>query len=168
MYLEFLFVVFYYIFTLKRRDVWFEIFVPLAIAAVFWFLHTQPDFSVTHAEVLKDSMAFLRILLGFTMASLALFLTKNPNLDDAKRYMTERYLNNKQLSLYDYIILSFSYLIILETTIHFVYFVYALLPIHVQPDYMLIIKSIYVSLFFHIILATIRAITEVWHTLQQR
>lgn len=160
MYLEFLFVLFFYIISLKCRDFLLEIVIPAGIALAYYFLSQN-----AHEDILKESLSFLRILLGFTMASLALFLTKNPNLEEVMQCMTERYVNNKQLSLYEYIVLSFTYLIIIESFIHFFYFLYKLRPIGLSLDMEFILKAVYVYLFFHILLATIRAITEVYQTL---
>lgn len=160
MYLEFLFVLFFYIISLKCRDALFEIIIPAAIALAYFFLSP-----IANDDILRESLSFLRILLGFTMASLALFLTKNPNLEEVMQCMTERFVNKKNLSLYDYIVLSFTYLIIIESFIHFFYFLYKLLPVDLSLNAELILKTVYVYLFFHILLATIRAITEVYHTL---
>lgn len=166
MYLEFLFIVFFYVSTLRCRDILFEVAIPFA-GAVLFFLTCSMDNNV---EVLRDSLSFLRMLLGFTMASLALFLTKNPNLEDSKSYLTERVANGKRLSLYEYIVLSFSYLIIVESLIHVFFFMYVLLfdgwsIISVRCEFVL--KTFYVFLFFHVILATIKAVTEVYQTLMR-
>ena len=161
MYVEFFFVVLHYYSTLTRRDFLFELVLPFAISFAFGVF----GLSDNHTEVISDSLSLLRVLLGFTMATLALFLTKNPHVSETKEYMTDRMLMGKKISLYKYIILSFAYLIISETLIQIIFFVYQLSPIRFVGQFLLIVKLLYIFIFFHILLATVRVITETYFVL---
>jgi hypothetical protein len=164
MYLEFLFVIVFYYTTLSRRDVLLEIGIP-AILAVGYYMYGTTNNST---GILVDSIMFLRLLLGFSMASLALFLTKNDNLGETKKYMTERKLLGKAVSLYKYIVLSFTYLVIMLCLIQTAYLLFRMFSIDINSLIVSILKSIYVFFLFHVVFATIRAITETYQVLSKQ
>ena len=163
MYLEFLFVLVFYYTTLSWRDVLFEIVIPILISVLFYFFGQDTGQSV----LIADSINFSRILLGFSMASLALFLTKNGNLGETKDYMTKRKLMGKPVSLYKYVVLSFTYLIIVLCLLQVAYFLCSMFGYYLDSMTVSLMKAAYVFILFHIVLATIRAITETYQVLSR-
>lgn len=163
MYLEFLFVLVFYFTTLSRRDVLFEIVLPILISVLFYFFGQDAEKN----GLIADSIIFSRILLGFSMASLALFLTKNGNLGETKDYMTERKLMGKPVSLYKYIVLSFTYLIILLCLLQVAYFLCSMFGCYLDSMAVAMMKAVYVFILFHVLFATIRAITETYQVLSR-
>lgn len=163
MYLEFLSVIVFYYTTLSRRDVLFEIVVPIIIATIFFFFGA----GLGGAVIITDSISFSRLLLGFSMASLALFLTKNENLGETKLYMTGRKLMGKPVSLYKYIVLSFTYLVIILCLMQVAYFLCRMFCHSFNTIVHSILEAIYVYFLFHVVFATIRAVTETYQVLSK-
>lgn len=162
---EYLYIILNYLSALSKRDRILVLCMPLlltiGLAGSQLVFSTSKEFSMG----IHESLAFLRILLGFTMASFALFLTKSPSLEEAKKFTTEIILNNKKLNLYEYIVLSFTYLIIIEVLVQLFYFTYSFVPFNVSGNLRQVLHSLYLFVFFHLMFSTIKVITEIYHTL---
>lgn len=163
MYIEFLFVLVFYYTTLSRRDMLFEIVIPILISVVYYFFGVDSGETI----LIADSISFSRILLGFSMASLALFLTKNGNLGETKDYMTERKLMGKPVSLYKYVVLSFTYLIIVLCLLQVGFFLYSLFGSYLDTVVVTLLRTTYVFILLHVLFATIRAVTETYQVLSR-
>ena len=163
---EYLYILLNYLAALSKRDRKLELCVPLLFAISFAVIQLLFSASKEVSIAIHESLTFLRVLLGFTMASFALFLTKSPNLEKAIQYPTGIILNKKQLNLYEYIVLSFTYLIIIEVLVQLFYFAYSFVPFNVNGNLRIVLHSMYIFVFFHLMLATIKVITEINQILQ--
>lgn len=103
----------------------------------------------------------IRVLLGFTLASLTLFLGRS----DSK--MKEIYakaikIRGKRVSLHQIMLITLSYLILVETLLCLGYYVGLLFPNVLSYSGCLIMNTLFVFFSFHLFMVLIRAITNIY------
>ncbi len=113
MYCEFIFVLIDYFSSINKRIVIYEWGTPAILGcAIGWYAMYSDNINLPY-EAIKELITFLATLLGFTLAALTLFLTGR--VEHAKEYLTNKMLRGKNISLYRLTIISYSYIIIVET-----------------------------------------------------
>lgn len=165
MYLEFLLVISDYFKTLDKRTLLYEWFIPFLLG-VFCFVPSllyNTDFLY---NIISKSIDFVATLLGFTLATLTLLLSSD-KLNATKQYITNTKIGGKQISLYRKIIISYTYLIIIEALLCVTFFLCAIFPYVYIPIPAKILNSIYIVILLHILLVTIRTITELYFVLSK-
>lgn len=161
MYFEFLFVIGDYISTLTKRVALYEWGIPVVLGITSGVLSYLNDDNLLY-NVIQSAVPIIATLLGFTLAALTLFLTGNSKIEDAKKYMTEKKVAGKKISLYKLIVISYSYLILIETILCIGYYIGILFPF-VNNTYVCVgINSIFIVLMLNVLLSTIRSITDLY------
>lgn len=161
MYFEFLFVIGDYISTLTKRVALYEWGIPVALGITSGFLSYLNDANLLY-NVIQNAVPIIATLLGFTLAALTLFLTGNSKIEDAKKYMTEKKVLGKRISLYKLIVISYSYLILIETILCIGYYIGSLFPF-INNIYVCVgLNTIFIVLMLNVLFSTIRSITDLY------
>ena len=161
MYLEFIYIIVDYSLTLNRRIFLYEWVIPFAIgitAGVLSFLYSD----TLLYDIIENSVQIIVTLLGFTLATLTLFLTGNSKIEETKKYIIPKKIRGKNISLYRFIVISYSYLIILETLLCIGYYIAKLFPYMTNVYACLIINILFISLMLNLLFTTIRSITDLY------
>ncbi len=161
MYFEFLFVIFDYFSTLTKRIAVYEWGVPLILGVTSGILSYTNDGNLLY-NVIQGAVPIIATLLGFTLAALTLFLTGNSKIEETKKFMTSRNVYGKRISLYKLIVISYSYLIIIETILCVGYYIGALFSFLNQQYISVVLNIIFVTLMLNVLFSTIRCITDLY------
>lgn len=115
MYLEFFILYFDYFRTLKKRIVLFEWGIPF-VFSILIFLAVRINNSTSCFLNYRDNIiALFGVLIGFSITIITLLITSNnTNIDNLKSKLTEYNLGTKKLTLFELLIMNFTYLIITQ------------------------------------------------------
>lgn len=162
MYLEFLLLFFDYYKTLTRRVVIFEWIIPFVICLSLFCLNCKNDFSAY--KVFKDSAVnVLGVLLGFSIAIITIVTTgSGKNIEEIKKIETNFIKNNKKVTLFNLILINFTYSVVLEIVVIISCLLMPLISnlFKVGCNLRLILYSLMVFLVIHILLVTLRNLTD--------
>lgn len=161
MYFEFIFVIGDYISTLTKRVALYEWGIPVVLGITSGVLSYLNDANLLY-NVIQSAVPIIATLLGFTLAALTLFLTGNSKIEDAKKYMTEKKVSGKRISLYKLIVISYSYLILIETILCIGYYIGILFPFIYNIYVCVGLNTIFIVLMLNVFLSTIRSITDLY------
>lgn len=161
MYFEFLFVIGDYISTLTKRVALYEWGIPMVLGITSGVLSSLNEDNLLYS-VIQNAVPVIATLLGFTLAALTLFLTGNSKIDEAKKYMTEKKVSGKRISLYKLIVISYSYLILIETILCIGYYIGILFPFIYNIYVCVGLNTIFIVLMLNVLLSTIRSITDLY------
>lgn len=141
-----------------------EWLIPFLLVFFGYVLVDNHSLSFESSKLVVDFVATIRVLLGFTLASMTLFLGKTNNILKEKR--TEQIkLRGKSLRLYDVMLITFSYLIILETLLCVSYYVGVLFPIVLNEYICAFLNGLFLFLSFHLFAAILRTTTNLYFIL---
>ncbi len=163
MYLEFFILISDYLKTVTKRIFLFEWLFPFLFSLlIFYLLYTGKSISV--AETFKNnSINLLGILVGFSITIITILTTgHSKNLEDIKKHLTKVKINGKQISLYRLLLINFTYSVIIEAFLIIVFLTYPLINqnIQISKPYKHLIFSTLICLVVHILLLTIRNLTD--------
>lgn len=162
MYLEFLLLFFDYYKTLTRRVVIFEWIIPFVICLSLFCLNCKNDFSAY--KVFKDSAVnVLGVLLGFSIAIITIVTTgSGKNIEEIKKIETNFIKNNKKVTLFNLILINFTYSVVLEIVVIISCLLMPLISnlFKIGCNLRLILYSLMVFLVIHILLVTLRNLTD--------
>jgi len=166
MYFEFLFIIFDYFKTINNKIFCFEWGIPLILGSCSLLLSFfMPQYIMVN-EFIKESIAILGVLLGFTLTAITLFVSsENNQIKNAKEYITEYSIGSKKITLYRLLIVNYSYLITVEALLCISYFIGKLFSPICNNNVGIVLNSIYVIGVCHILFLTIRSITDLYLTL---
>lgn len=139
--------------------------IPLLIGILCYCLSIKYNNNLY--DIIEKIFPFITTLLGFTMAALTLFLTGNKNIENTKQYITTKTLRGKRISLYEFIIISFSYLIIIESLMCVFFFIGLLFP-YTNGILSIVFNCVFIVLSFNILLMTIRTITDLYFIITKK
>ncbi|EQB91295.1 hypothetical protein [Elizabethkingia anophelis] len=162
MYLEFLILTFDYFKTLSRRTIIYEWLVPLIIAFACSFLGCIDDFKIF--STFKDSsINVLGVLLGFSIAVITIITTGgSKNIEEIKKSPTGIKIGEKEIFLYDLVLINFTYSVVLEILLIFSCLIMPLVNrlFLFGSTFKLALYSIMIFIVLHILLLTLRNITD--------
>lgn len=163
MYLEFLYIFLDYFSTLKKRTIVFEWGLPILTGTTCMFLSYLLDINSQYI-IIEKSFEYVGILLGFTLAALTLLLS-NDKMKDARGYQTDVIIRGRKASLYDLVIISFTYLILIECFLCIGFLIAQLFNFIFIEKLAICLNSLYIILLFNILMTTIRTITDMYFIL---
>lgn len=166
MYLEFLYIFIDYFVILKKRVLFFEWGFPALAGVVCMGLSYGFGINSQYA-IIDKSFGYVGTLLGFTLAALTLLLTSD-KITETKEYRIKRKIHNRQATLYDLVIISYTYLIVVEGILCLSFFIAKLFCFLYIEKIAIVLNAIYIALLFNILLATIRTITDMYFILIKR
>lgn len=164
MYLEFLILIYDYFKSLNKRNIMFEWVVPFIIMILVIFLNICNNYNFEVFFKFKESsLNILGVLLGISIAIITILVTGGgKNLEQIRNVKTPVRINNKQVSLYELLLINFSYTIVIEI---FVILSCLVLPLFTKfilfpNEIKIILYGVLVFLTIQILLVTIRNITD--------
>lgn len=160
MYCEFIFILIDYFSSLNKRIAIYEWVIPIVLSVVIGLSAIYFDNIKLPYEVIKELIVFITTLLGFTLAALTLFLTGK--IEKTKKYLTDKVIRGKNISLYRLTVISYSYIIIIETFLCLSFFVSKAINLTIDSYVALSINCFFFALTFNALLATIRTITDLY------
>lgn len=161
MYLEFLYIILGYHSSLTKKEKWFDIYIPIgmAMASIVYAVFSNSDIQYLF---IKDVITFIETLLGFTLAALTLLLSNSRMEEKTRSYPTKRTIRGKHISMYELIVVFYSYLIVSETILCVFYYVASLFPtidIGIMAD---VFNTIFIIGVFHVLFTTIRTVSNLY------
>ncbi len=166
MYLEFLYIFIDYLVILKKRVLFFEWGLPAITGVVCMVLSYGFGINSQYA-IIDKSFGYVGTLLGFTLAALTLLLSID-KMKEAKEYKIDRIIHNRQATLYDLIIISYTYLIVVEGILCLSFFIAKMFDFLYIEKIAIALNALYIVLLFNVLLATIRTITDMYFILIKR
>lgn len=164
MYLEFLILIYDYFKSLNKRNIMFEWVIPFVIMIFVILLNICNNYNFEIFFKFKESsLNILGVLLGISIAIITILVTGGgKNLEQIRNVKTPVKINNKQVSLYELLLINFSYTIVIEI---FVILSCLILPLFTK--FILFSNEIKITLYgflvfltIQILLVTIRNITD--------
>ncbi|SMC99673.1 hypothetical protein SAMN02746065_11987 [Desulfocicer vacuolatum DSM 3385] len=164
LYTDFSFTIIDYIFTIKKREIVYEWVVPLALSILVYFkINDIPGISI-NCDFIKSIISILinmfAILVGFTMAAIAIFTTADISKIEILGKESERKIHGKPISNYRFVFLNLIYsaissLFMLLLTLFFTVALYF-------DKYSLLIIAVLCFGTLHVLLLSIRNITTLY------
>lgn len=115
MWSEYLYVILAYFDVLKKNEKRFELWIP-AIIAIISLIYTFISGNDTiQLKFIKEVLPFVGTLLGFTLAALTLLLSNNRIEEKTRNFATERKIRGNTITIYEFLVVLYSYLIVCET-----------------------------------------------------
>lgn len=163
MYLEFFILIADYFRTLNKRIAVYEWVLPSILGvAIFSLLYFGSDVRAT--KVFKDnSINLLGILSGFSITIITILTTGHScNLERIKKKKTNVEIGDKKISLYRLLLINFTYSVILEAFLIIFCLTYPLIISNFKIPNLgkYIVFSVLVFLIIHVLLLTIRNLTD--------
>src|SRR5574344_2969083 len=159
-YCEFLYVILDYHSILEKKEKLFEIFLPflIGIASCIYTIFSKN----IQYQFINGIIPFIGTLLGFTLAALTLLLSNERIEHKTLNYQTKRKVRRKTVSMYKMLVINYSYLIIIETFLCVIYYIASLFQNLTSGIYNEIANSIFIMLVFHVLLGTVRTVTNLY------
>ena len=165
--MEFLFVIVDYFSTLNKRTAFYEWGIPLIIGITSGILSFINNDKVPY-NIIQNSVPIIATLLGFTLAALTLFLTGNSKLEESKNFITNKKILGKPISLYQLIVISYSYLILIETILCISFHIASLFPYINNQYFCTIANTIFIIAMFNTLFVTIRSISDLYFIITKK
>ncbi len=164
MYREYLFHISDYFCLLTKNEAWFEFLLPFLIGVVAF---VRSLYGVDLYNIVTELIQVLEILLGFLLAALALFVTINTDkIKLLQQHKIEKKLNDEDVSLYKRIIIEFSYLIFVVSTLCISYLLGLIVPC-CSNLLASICNSVFIFISFHVLFSIVRTLTSLSFILQK-
>lgn len=161
---EYLIILLDYIFAQNKKEVRFEWGLPSLITVLCaFFAYTKPDFSLYDA--VEKGSGIVGTLLGFTLTALTLFITGNATIEQTKTFKTNKIVRGQRISLYQKVVMSYAYLIVVETMLVATFFVSNLFSITVSHILTIIFNCLFILFVLHIFCATINTVSDLYFIL---
>lgn len=163
MWCEYLYVILAYVDMLKKSEKRFEIYIPVIIATTSFIYSFVSCNYMLQLDFIKEIIPFIETLLGFTLAALTLLLSNNRIEEKTRNFPMERKIRGKTITLYQFLVALYSYLIICETILCILYYVATLFPISVNVIIATIVNSFFILGVFHVLFSTLRIASNMYH-----
>lgn len=161
MYREFIFLIFDYFNTIKKNVFYYEWVIPFVIGVMCFVLLNFNWLKTDYSLFINSSVSLLGVLLGFSIMVITILTTSNnDNIEKIKKTLTDYIISNEKISLYRLLLVNYSYLIIIEALVLVAYFISLLFFSSFCHTLKLFLFSFYVITIIHILLLTIRNITD--------
>lgn len=163
MWCEYLYVILAYFDMLQKSEKRFEIYGPVIIAmtsAIYSFVSCN---YVMQFNFVKEIIPFVGTLLGFTLAALTLLLSNNRIEDKTRNFHMERKIRGKTITMYQFLVALYSYLIVCETILCILYYIATLFSIRVSNIMAYIGNTFFIFGFFHVLFSTLRIASNMYH-----
>lgn len=163
---EWLNILYDYLVVLKKNEGVYEILLPSIIALITGGIYVYMDITLPALLKMKDLLpTALSILIGFTITCITVLATSGATVVNViKSEKTQgRVLRGKVISLYQWLLIMFSYALLMEIILLiFIFFIAFILRIYNAPFFMGVLLVLLVYFTLHILLLLIRAITGLY------
>ena len=161
MYLEFIILIFDYFKTLNSRIVVYEIIIPLIVSIlVFFSLLLGKNTSVCFTFG-KNALTLLGILLGFSITIITILTTGNSkNLVAIQKKQTKHSIGTTKVTLFNLLLINFTYSVVLEIIFVLLLYPFVLANFSISLISKIIVFSILTGGVIHVLLLTMRNLTD--------
>lgn len=163
MYLEFILVITDYFKTIRKLPIiLYEWILPLIIFFICNYFGSSVGVGL-FAEIKNSVINIIGVLLGFSIAIMAIITTgSSENLEEIKNIETEIIIGEDKISLYRLVLINFSYTVVIEIIFILLCLLTPILNRVLLFDYdtKIILYSIMIFISTHILLLTLRNITD--------
>ena len=162
MYIEFLLITGDYFKTINKKIFVYEWIFPILITFLCAYLGCILSFEIFE-KFKESSINILGVLLGFSIAVITIITTgSGKNLEEIKKIKTNIVIGGTKISLYDLLLINFTYSVILEVLLIISCLTMPLINkiIFFSFDLKLFFYSMMVFIVLHILLLTLRNITD--------
>lgn len=157
---EFLYLIFTYLRSMTPKEFIFDVVIPFIITVLYVIFAPSID-STNSIGIVSSIITFNSILLGFTIAALAIILTNNSQkIKEAKQKPTERKFY-KNLNLYQLLLIPFFYV----SLAGFFELILSVLTLFLKLYEKKIILGINFYMIFHILFVGMRNLTNLFFVL---
>lgn len=162
LYFEFLTPINDYIETITIKEAFYDWLAPILLSISFFVYVRYSGIVIDVKELLSPTINFLAILIGFSVACISVLSTNdNNNLKQLKGKLTERKTGTKHISLYQLILITYIYSVLIEFMTLFINLGYLFFNlIGFFSSYQDLVASVNVLLLLHIILLNVRNVTN--------
>lgn len=146
----------------RRRSFLYSLSIPVLIGWAILLFITPSEFATIANSFRSNILTVMGILLGFSISLLAIFITAgNPNIENSKKHKLDIKICEKEISLFDKIIINNCYIIILNVIIILACFI---LPFFIKDNSMLalITYCIILCLAIHSIFMIVRIMLDLY------
>lgn len=159
--MEYLLLFYEFFYTKRRKSIIAIVLIPVALGLIININLSENDrYELDATEYHSSIINVLGVLIGFCVSILTVLLSAdNPNISKAKTNMTTYKLYNKQVSVFDSVLINLAYLIVMEGILLMANFIYPIF-IDVRADLGKLLFSINISITIHIILMLMRCILD--------
>lgn len=161
--MKFLYIPLDYISVLTKKELFVDVFLPIVLG--FGSIFVDNDTSTLISDQYKCISAvqpLLHVLLGFTLAALTLLLSNGKMESDTRNYLTKRKVRGRYVSVYRYIVIQFSYLIICVCMECLLFYLSSILPTAFNEYCASIVNAFSISFVIHIFVVTLRTISNLY------
>jgi len=164
LYTDFSFTILDYISTIKKREIVYEWLLPFLLALIVYFkVEDIPGIKIDYGfmkSIISILINLFAILVGFTMAAIAIFTTADVSKLPILKEVSERKIRGNLIKNYRFIFLNLIYsaissLFMLLATLVFIMFLYF-------DKYSLLILSVLTFGTMHVLFLSIRNITSLY------
>lgn len=155
--------------TQKKNERIFDIYIPavIAIASIVYSIAYQNN--DIQFNFINEVIIFIGTLLGFTLAALTLLLSNNRIEETTRQSSTDnRKIRGKEITMYEYIVILCSHLIVCETILCIIFYVAFLFPIKVNYIIAILSNSIFIFGVFHVLFLTLRTVSNMYFIAKRR
>jgi len=118
MYIDYILIFIDYLRTLRKRNAAFEILLPIIISFWIAFIIIRKAFIINYADVIDKIINVEGVLIGFSITTITFLTTaSNDKITELKNKPTDKFLSGKNLSLFDIMIINYTYMLILQIII---------------------------------------------------
>lgn len=166
-YKEFFLVVFEYFQTLNLKIFIFEIGLPfLFSASIILYNRFEPTFYIGVDNFISVILNIVGVLLGFSIALLTILATADSGrTNELRSHKTKQEIWGKKISLFELLLLGFTYTIFLEIVVVLISITYPFIfdNFKFPRTFLDIGFGIYLTTVFHIFFTLIRNIIEIYN-----
>lgn len=162
-YLEWFIPVIDYYQTLRKEERNYEIVLPFIIAIIVTGVYHSLGYTLPALLKLRDILpASLAILIGFSITCITILLSSNNgNVEDIKSKKTDRIISGKEISIYQWILMMFVYVLLVQVfLLLMVFFTAFVLRVYSNCYFITGLLLIEVYLTLHILFILTRNITN--------
>ncbi len=169
MYLEFLLIVNDYFKTLNKKYVFFEWGLPFVIAILIFYLFNGFQILEPAKKFIDTSITLLGIFVGFSITVITLLNTaNNDNVQEIKKSITEVTIGGRKITLFQLLLVNMTYSVVVEIISIIFNLCLPLFLFKISCNALKIILSLDLFLILHILMLTIRNITDFYFILFKR
>lgn len=163
MYLDFLILISDYYKTVDRRVFIYEwgipFFIAIFILVLLFFNGTTSSYQTYNTNLVR----LFAVLVGFSITIITILTTgQSKNLEEIKKNIIDVRINGKKISLFRFLIINFTYTVIIEILLIIFCLISPIIieNISLRNEIKYIGFSILVALTLHVLLLTIRNLTD--------
>lgn len=118
MYIDYILIFIDYLRTLRKRNTVFEILLPIIICSCIAHIIIRKGFIINYTDVIDKIINVEGVLIGFSITTITFLTTaSNDKITELKNKPTDKFISAKNISLFDIMIINYTYMLILQIII---------------------------------------------------